>query len=127
MRNLFRITSLIIIITGIYIAGCNKQPEIKTKNKINNILEIINEHYIDSIHYHAFENNAINAILNNLDPHSSYISIDDFKSIEEDMQGSFSGIGVEFNIIEDSVVVVSPISSINNKPFFLCLEVRAEE
>ena len=110
MRNLFRITSLIIIVIGIYITGCNKQPEIKTKNKINNILEIINEHYIDSIHYHTFENNAINSILNNLDPHSSYISIDDFKSIEEDMQGSFSGIGVEFNIIEDSVVVVSPIS-----------------
>jgi carboxyl-terminal processing protease len=71
---------------------------------------MINNHYVDSVNYTTFENNTINSTLRELDPHSSYISIKDFKAVEEDMQGSFSGIGVEFNIIEDSIVVVSPIS-----------------
>ena len=57
-----------------------------------------------------FEEDAINTILNQLDPHSSYISTKNFKNIKEDMQGAFSGIGVEFNIIEDTIVVISPIS-----------------
>ena len=71
---------------------------------------MINEHYVDSVNYTQFESDAINSILNGLDPHSSYIPKKDFTAIEEDMQGSFSGIGVEFNIIKDSIVVISPIS-----------------
>ena len=100
-----------LIAIGIYIGsigGENKRYH--QQDKLNNILQIINEHYVDSVNYTRFENDAINSILRELDPHSSYISIKDFKSIEEDMQGSFSGIGIEFNIIEDSIVVISPIS-----------------
>ena len=73
------------------------------------MLQLINEHYVDSVNHISFENDAINAVLQELDPHSSYISSENFKSVEEDMQGSFSGIGIEFNIIDDSIVVVSPI------------------
>ena len=99
-----------LIAIGIYIGSMGNSTQITVDSKLNNILQMINEHYIDSLNYTKFENNAINSILNELDPHSAYISIKDFKAVEEDMQGSFSGIGVEFNIIEDSIVVVSPIS-----------------
>tara|TARA_B100000609_G_C17174731_1_gene413695 strand:- start:28 stop:1329 length:1302 start_codon:yes stop_codon:yes gene_type:complete len=46
----------------------------------------------------------------NLDPHSSYINAEKFNTVKEDMQGSFSGIGVQFSIINDTIVVVAPIA-----------------
>lgn len=100
----------VLISIGIYIGSGNNSTNTIVKSKLTNILEIINEHYVDSVQRTSFENKTINTILNELDPHSSYISIDDFKSVEENMNGSFSGIGVEFNIINDSIVVISPIS-----------------
>jgi carboxyl-terminal processing protease len=99
-----------LLVMGIYIGSMNNGSQIAVDSKLNNVLQMINNHYVDSVNYTTFENNTINSTLRELDPHSSYISIKDFKAVEEDMQGSFSGIGVEFNIIEDSIVVVSPIS-----------------
>ena len=107
------IYSLLIII-GILIGvftGPNSQPNNKYKNqKINNILNLIQDHYVDTINIEEFNDKAINALLTELDPHSTYISAKKFKDVEEEMQGSFSGIGVQFNIIKDSIVVVAPIS-----------------
>ena len=110
MKNLQPLIYAILIAIGMYIGNLNNTYQISVDSKINNILQIIHEHYVDSVNYTTFENDAINSILNELDPHSSYISIKNVKAVEEDMQGSFSGIGVEFNIIKDSIVVVSPIS-----------------
>jgi len=78
--------------------------------KTNNILNLIQDHYVDTINTIDFEDKIINAILSELDPHSAYISAKNIQAVEEDMQGSFSGIGVQFNIIDDSIVVVSAIS-----------------
>ena len=110
MKNTQPLIYAILIIIGMYIGSINNGSESSYNKKINNILQIINNHYVDSINYSILENDAINSILNSLDPHSSYISIKDVKNVEENMQGSFSGIGIEFNIIQDSIVVVSPIS-----------------
>ena len=83
----------------------------RTKSeKLNRILQTIDRNYVDSINYTKLESEIINTVLTKLDPHSSYISVDNFKSIQEDMQGSFSGIGIEFKIIDDTIVVVSAIS-----------------
>ena len=79
-------------------------------NKIDSILNLIQNHYADTINTADFEDKVINAILSELDPHSVYIPVKNIQAVEENMQGSFSGIGVEFNIIEDSIVVVSAIS-----------------
>ena len=95
---------------GMLIGGMLNSSQTTADSKLNNILQMINNHYVDSVNYTTFEIDAINSILNELDPHSSYIPKKDVKGVEEDMQGIFSGIGVEFNIIEDSIVVVSPIS-----------------
>ena len=111
MRKLQPLIYALLISAGILIGSFNSPKNTTTKgSKINGILEMIESHYVDTINTINFEDKAINAILSELDPHSSYISINDFKSVEEDMQGSFSGIGVQFNIIDDSIVVVSPIS-----------------
>ena len=78
--------------------------------KINNILRLINEDYVDSINQHKLEESTINSILKELDPHSTYIGKKAIKSVNENMEGSFGGIGVEFNIQQDSIVVVAPIA-----------------
>ena len=62
-------------------------------------------HYVDTINIEDFNDKAINSLLTELNPHSTYISAKKFKDVEEEMQGSFSGIGVQFNIIKDSIVV----------------------
>lgn len=110
MKALQPLIYAILIIIGIFIGNLNNINEVSYNGKINNILGLIHEHYVDSINHIELENNAISSILNELDPHSKFISIKDVKTVEEDMKGSFSGIGVEFNIINDSIVVVSPIS-----------------
>ncbi len=110
MKKLQPLSYAVLIAIGIYIGRIENNTLKKNNSKINTILQIIEQHYVDTINYNNFKDDAINSILNDLDPHSSYISIKDFKSVEEDMQGSFSGIGVQFNIIDDSIVVVAPIS-----------------
>ena len=103
----------LLIIVGIFIGSINNSNTIRDtskKTKINDILDLIQDHYVDSLKLADFEDKTINAILSELDPHSAYIPLKKIKAVEEDMKGSFSGIGVEFNIIEDSIVVVSAIS-----------------
>ena len=100
----------ILIVIGIFIGGEKNFSNNSDDSKLNNIIQMIHEHYVDSLDHGQLQHDAINSILSELDPHSSYISKKDFKSVEEDMQGSFSGIGVEFNIIKDTIVVISPIS-----------------
>ena len=110
MKNLQPLIYATLIVVGLFVGSLQNNSNISNKSKINNILQIVNEHYVDSMNFNRLEDDAINTILSELDPHSSYISIKDVKSTEENMQGSFSGIGIEFNIIEDSIVVISPIS-----------------
>ena len=100
----------LLIVCGILI-GVNISKPAKTpiNNKINSILQLINSHYVDSLSNH-FEEDVINSIIKDLDPHTTYISKENYQSVEENMLGGFSGIGIEFNIIDDTIVVVSPIN-----------------
>ena len=82
MKNIQPIIYSILIAIGVYIGSQNKTTLISTNNKITNILEMINGHYVDSVNYMSLENDAITSILNELDPHSSYIPIKDFKSVK---------------------------------------------
>jgi len=103
----------LLIISGILIGNINNSntPNNNSENtKINGILDLIQDHYVDPLNIADFEDKTINAILSELDPHSAYIPVKKIQAVEENMQGSFSGIGVQFNIIDDSIVVVSAIS-----------------
>ena len=101
----------LLISSGILIGKIgNNSPTTNEQGKVNAILNLIENHYVDTLNTADFEDKTINSILNELDPHSAYIPVKKYQAVEEDMQGSFSGIGVQFNIIEDSIVVVSAIS-----------------
>lgn len=66
--------------------------------------------YVDTLDNEKLVETAIIAILSELDPHSSYSSPEEMKAINESFEGSFSGIGVEFDVLKDTIVVVNTIS-----------------
>lgn len=78
--------------------------------KLDKILTLINQEYVDTINTDKLTDDAIVSLLEQLDPHSSYIPPVDLSSVNEDMSGNFDGIGVEFNILHDTIVVVAAIS-----------------
>ena len=78
--------------------------------KFRDVLTQIQNEYVDTVNTSALVDDAIQHMLNKLDPHSAYISAADRIAANEDLRGNFDGIGVEFNIFQDTVVVVSALS-----------------
>jgi carboxyl-terminal processing protease len=72
----------------------------------NEILHIIQQRYVDSVDNAKLLKASIDAILNELDPHSMYIPSQQLNEINEDLDGSFQGVGIEFNILKDTVHVL---------------------
>lgn len=82
----------------------------KTKgSKINNLLDYIEMEYVDTVDRASLENKTILAMLKSLDPHSDFIPAEEFGAVNEPLEGNFDGIGVEFNIINDTIRVITPI------------------
>lgn len=78
-------------------------------NKINSVLNYIQDSYVDSVSKDKLIEETIPEILKNLDPHSVYIPAKDFKKVNDPLEGNFSGIGVQFNVQRDTVVVIKTI------------------
>lgn len=78
-------------------------------NRISNLLDYIELQYVDTVNREQLENKTILSMLKSLDPHSDFIPAADFEAVNEPLEGNFDGIGVEFNIIEDTIRVVTPI------------------
>jgi carboxyl-terminal processing protease len=70
---------------------------------VQEVLDIIHEKYVDTVHSDSLSEEAIQGILSHLDPHSYYIPAADQVAMNEDLQGNFQGIGVEFQILNDTV------------------------
>ena len=79
-------------------------------NKFNQFYQFLNFSYVDTINNSRLIEEAIKNVLSELDPHSSYVTAEDMKGVEESFGGSFSGIGVEFDVINDTLIVVNPVS-----------------
>ncbi len=79
-------------------------------NKINDVISYIKQEYVDTVNQEKLVDNSIEKILENLDPHSSYIRAEDLKSVNEPLEGNFEGIGIEFHIQADTIMVVSTIA-----------------
>lgn len=102
-------------------------------NRINNLLHIISDQYVDEVNLDSLVEGAMPKILAELDPHSVYISAKDVQAANQDLQGSFSGVGIEFTIRQDTIHVQNVIQngpaeqagiiagdkivSVDNKPF----------
>jgi len=120
-RNAFLpIIFSIILISGIWIgyflslnfaSGLNTFHHKKEGNgeKINSLLDYIEYQYVDTINKSDLVEKTVTAMLQNLDPHSSYIPASEFEMTNESLEGNFDGIGVEFNIIKDTIRIISVI------------------
>ncbi|MDR3245639.1 MAG: S41 family peptidase [Prevotellaceae bacterium] len=82
----------------------------KALSKYNRVLSIMERAYIDTINIEQIVEKTIVNSLQALDPHSYYISAKEYKAMSEPLEGNFEGIGIEFNILEDTLIVVTPLS-----------------
>ena len=79
-------------------------------NKINTILDMIDAQYVDTVNMRDLVESTIPKIFGELDPHSVYIPAEEASAVNEELEGSFSGIGVTFNMQTDTILVISVIS-----------------
>ena len=78
--------------------------------KIGRTLNLIESFYVDTANISKLAEKAIIEVLKNLDPHSTYISAKDVKDMNEPLNGNFDGIGIQFNILRDSIIIIEPIA-----------------
>ncbi|MDR2806407.1 MAG: S41 family peptidase [Dysgonamonadaceae bacterium] len=97
------------IIIGNFVSGRSfgRKLFLTPNNKINVILDVINEDYVDPVNMKEISENAIRNIINELDPHSTYIPDRDVPSLNEDMDGHFGGVGVDYFFYNDTIVVMN--------------------
>jgi carboxyl-terminal processing protease len=101
------------VLIGKYLPGRDNLPQhssIRSRNdKLNSILNIIESNYVDTVNRNDLVEAAIPAILKKLDPHSIYIPAKDLARANEPLQGNFDGIGISFNMLTDTILVISTI------------------
>lgn len=109
----------LVLVGGIYLGSVlevghlyntNADRSPNSSRKITNLLNYVLEEYVDTVDMEGLTESTIIKMLDQLDPHSAYIPARDLSAMNEPLKGNFDGIGVEFNIINDSIVVVAPIS-----------------
>jgi carboxyl-terminal processing protease len=101
------ITMLLLLgVTVFGQGGFDNDPQLR---KINEVYTYIDRMYVDEVDNEQITDAAIVSMLEKLDPHSTYIPADDVDQANERIDGSFVGIGVRFNILKDTLLVVNPI------------------
>ena len=109
----------ILLAGGIYLGMRLATPEMQHQSvfripghsdtKLGSILGYIEQDYVDVIDRTQLEDEAIKAMIEELDPHSQYITVEEFHEMNDPLLGSFEGIGVSFRIEKDTITVISPI------------------
>ena len=101
----------VALVVGIFIGSrftLNK-PVAENDRKLNAILNLIAQDYVDTTNLHDLIELSIPEILSNLDPHTSYFSSEELQAATDDLNGSFSGIGISFVLMNDTIGVVEVI------------------
>jgi carboxyl-terminal processing protease len=104
------------ISAGIWIGATFAEPKSNQNDlraalyKLQEIMTYINRDYVDSVNTNELVEYGITKMLENLDPHSSYIPARDASLAQSQLDGEFDGIGVEFGIIRDTIYVVAPLT-----------------
>ena len=115
MKYLRILLSLVFISAQFLLCAQNQTKDAKLDSKaavqkLSSIYYLIDNFYVDTADFESLTEEAITAILKELDPHSAYISKKDVQKANEPLEGSFEGIGVTFQIFQDTILVVSPVS-----------------
>jgi carboxyl-terminal processing protease len=108
------ISIVIGVLVGRFYGGANTENRfiiIPKANKLDNVLNYIENEYVDDISKADIIERAIPKILEDLDPHSLYIPALELQQVNEPLEGNFSGIGIQFNMLSDTLVVIQTIAN----------------
>ena len=117
-QNKFWLPTIIAVsvILGVFVgmrlgsSNSNKFGVGSTVSKFDELLNYISSNYVDTLDMEKVKEKSYEELLRQLDPHSSYISATELKGVNEQLEGNFEGIGVEFFIVKDTIMVVNVIS-----------------
>jgi len=110
---IFRSFILILlgIAIGLYLAGNARRGfPFSGNNKISKVLQLVHRNYVDSVNVDSIEGVTVNNLLQNLDPHSLYLPPQQAESINERLDGGFNGIGIEYQLLRDTLVITQVYS-----------------
>ena len=102
--------SLILVLALILHTGIMAQLSSPEAIKLALVMEKVSRYYVDSINETELAEDAIEYLLHELDPHSSYLSREELEELNEQLEGEFEGIGVSFNVLEDTIYIIQTIS-----------------
>jgi len=100
----------VLVIASVFTSVAQQPSSSFSAYKFVRFIQYLSGNYVDTINVNKMVDNAIIEMLGQLDPHSIYISKEDVQAMNEPLEGNFEGIGVEFNIMNDTLMVVNPIS-----------------
>ncbi len=125
-RNFWLVLAIFIAVVGGFLLGnlitnkANSKSDetitslfnniLKRENKITEMMQFISHEYVDSLNMKDITEELAIDLMAKLDPHSVYIPAEDLEIVQNELEGSFSGVGIQFNIQSDTITVVSVIS-----------------
>lgn len=112
MKRFFYITVALLMLSPIA-SMAQMRLDMSEKSPLRKLIEAelrIENYYVDTVNANNLVEDAIRGMLEKLDPHSSYTNPKETKALNEPLQGSFEGIGVQFNMLNDTLVIVQPIN-----------------
>lgn len=115
MSKRFSLLTVVLLVVGSLFTGAMLNNVISEDNiyeqlnKFKDVLSLTEKYYVEDVDTQKLTESAINGVLNDLDPHSTYIPASQLQRVNEEFQGSFEGIGIEFQVLNDTLLVVSPI------------------
>ena len=105
------VVTAVAVVVGIFMGShfTTNKPVAENDRKLNAILNLIAQEYVDTTNLHDLIEMSIPKILSNLDTHTSYFTVEEQKAASDDLNGTFSGIGISFMLINDTIGVVEVI------------------
>lgn len=110
MVLIYRLALGVVIAWTLSVPGGYAQVFTESTFKFNKVIDWLDNYYVDSVNQEKLVEKAIIQMLKDLDPHSSYIPKEKVREMNEPLEGNFEGIGITFNILDDTIFVISPIS-----------------
>lgn len=112
LRNWFPLVGALLLVAGMWIGYLLADGDRLTpaQKKLNEIFAIIQDEYVEEINEDSLVEMVIPELLRNLDPHSMYIAVKDLEKVNRDLESSFFGVGIQFQLMQDSICVVEVVS-----------------
>jgi len=110
MKSFIKIKAVTGIVLFLFTLSASSQVLNEETFKIGRTLGLIDAYYVDTANLGSLAEKAIIEILKNLDPHSTYISAKVVKDMNEPLNGNFEGIGVQFNLLRDTIIIIEPVA-----------------